>query len=694
MTGGVLSLAGGLTAQRSVLGWALSGPVPITPLNKSVQTSFQLFCLGVSETSLSNLWGLESVGIYDKELNGVNPVLEEFEQKVRYVDRRYTVSLPWKSETVRPTLRNNLNGAKKRLENLSRRLSRDPDLGTSYHGAIHEMWVDGVVEEVPVDQLSGAHLVYYMPHRPVLREASLTTKVRPVFDASAKGANGTSLNDCLNTGPSLISDLPGILLRFRRWKVALSADIRKAFLQIEVNREHQDVHWFLWDDGGVIRVMRFVWLPFGNKGSPFLLNATLKRHLAKFPESRVLQELWQNMYVDDWLSGCDDATEACSMLREAQNIMSQASMQLAKWGSNSLEVGELLLRELPDNCVGEDTLKVLGMKWIPQQDCFSFDGVTLPENLCLTKRMVLSVVARMFDPLGFITPVVMVMKCLFQRLWRLGLDWDELIPKDEHDLVTRWVEGLRQLHTWNIQRSYTGVPWRESVLFQLHGFGDASPQGYGACVCISVKLGSGVWKSSLVMSRAKVAPLKRLSLPRLELMGALLCARLLVYVQQALCLPENVRYHCWTDSRITLAWIQSDPHRWKPFVGNRVAEIQQITSPAQWRHCVSENNPADLVTRGISAKELMQSNQWLHGPDFLCSEFQSATLRGEADKRQKAVCGLSEEGPNLPVDICFQELEKPGTSVLMSSSVENCFDVGRWSTLKKALRLVAWVLGS
>ena len=139
-------------------------------------------------------------------------------------------------------------------------------------------------------------------------------------------------------------------------EIALTADICKAFLQIQVKREDQDVHRFLWDDQDIIRKMRFVRVPFGNKCSPFLLNATsIRCHLSQFSPSCVIEQLFENMYVDDWLSGCDDDVEACSMLREAEAIMSRAGMSLAKWGSNSTQVADLLQREFSDKSIMDES---------------------------------------------------------------------------------------------------------------------------------------------------------------------------------------------------------------------------------------------------------------------------------------------------------------------------------------------------
>ena len=210
MTGEMIKLPGDMVASRSVFGWVVSGRLQgIDPPSSQVNVSFQLFCVGVSEARLQNFWDLESVGIYEGSPREVSPLLAEFERSVRFCNDRYEVKLPWKPEGMRPKLLNNERLARIRLDSLSRRLRREPELGDRYHEALEEMVVEGVVEEVPACELAGPPLVYYMPHRLVVKESSLSTKVRPVFDASAKGYNGVSLNDCLETGPSLLPDLLG-----------------------------------------------------------------------------------------------------------------------------------------------------------------------------------------------------------------------------------------------------------------------------------------------------------------------------------------------------------------------------------------------------------------------------------------------------------------------------------------------------
>ena len=273
-------------------------------------------------------------------------------------------------------------------------------------------------------------------------------------------------------------------------------------------------------------------------------------------------------------------------------------------------------------------------------------------------------------------------KILFQDLWRIGHGWDEVVPVDFQGRFRKWLQGLECIRQCSIPRSYAGYPWREVVLLELHGFGAASERAYGACVYVRVLGQDGSWSASLVFSRARVAPLKRVSLPRLELLGAPLCSRLVVLVREALKLPEDTVCHCWTDSTVALAWIKSDPHWWKPFVANRVTKIQSLTAPSQWHHVAGKDNPADLLTR---ACELVQSDQWFHGPLFLSGD----DLWDESE-----VCLY--EGSSESEEIVVEEKQKKviiGPALLVVSSVrESVFDIERWSSVTKAMWVIGWVL--
>ena len=445
----------------------------------------------------------------------------------------------------------------------------------------------------------------------------------------------------------------------------------------------------------VVCSLKFTRVPFGNRASPFLLNATVKHHLESYPESKVISELGENLYVDNLLTGCDTAPEGCAMIAKANEVMDAAGMVLSQWASNDPEVADVLSHEFHDRSISDESLKVLGMQWSAVNDCFLFDGVVLP-SLCVTKQFVLSCIARQFDPLGLLTPFTIGAKCMLQELWRLGIPWNEVVTDDFGERFMQWLHGLHLLKTWRVPRSYLGSPWSAAVDLQLHAFGDASESAYGACVYLTAVLSDGSRVSSLVMARARVAPLKSVTLPRLELLASLMCARLLCHVKLELRLSD-VPCHCWTDSMVTLAWIKGAPHLWKPFVGNRVAEIQSLTETSCWNHCPGEVNPADLVTRGITAEELMSSDVWLHGPSFLLdpNALQSMLQRGILSEPLEG-CIPEARHPKPPdiVLITTVTAELKQKDVVEETSGEStplASYFHRWSSFTKVIRVVGWI---
>lgn len=667
----------GLVALKSVFGYVLSG----TTSSTSMLTYTQFLCISrVSDFDVERFWDLESIGINVKETDSSSSTsLQDFKEKVDYVHGRYEVALPWKGEAYKKELVNNVDIALKRLHKLHNKLDLDVELRHEYYEVFEEYEKNKIIEEVPSQELLVDHTTFYMPHRPVIKESSTSTKIRPVFDASAKSTNGISLNDCLHTGPSLNPDLVEVLIRFRRWPIAISGDISKAFLQIGVKREDRDVHRFLLKaekgKGTWTRHMRFLRVPFGNTSSPFLLNATIKHHLSKYPLTEVITDLNQDMYVDNWLSGADSADEACKKFCEARTVLSHAGMPLTKWISND----ETLVSKFSDSFdtpFGGGSSSILGLHWCNSTDTFFFQGLEISSQFgfSCTKRTVLSMIAKIFDPLGLISPYVVYGKILFQEVWRLGLAWDDALPSELQNRFRKWVESSVHFKGWSVNRCYfSNTPWNTLSKLELHAFGDASEKAYGACVFIRTFFDNGSYQTALVASKSRVAPIKTVTLPRLELLGALLCARLITFVKRALKLKDDIPLFCWTDSRIVLSWIQGDPHKWKMFVANRVTEIQNATPPSCWHHCPGQDNPADLISRGLLAEQLVNHAVWLNGPIWLSSPLVS--------NQEERIYGTEEEVCGSDTSVAY--VVNPSSPL---------FELKRWSHLQKAIHIVAWVL--
>lgn len=680
----------GLVAQRTALGWMISGSYPSLNVNQyRMQTS--LLCSNEpSEATIRKLWELSSIGILGEgqpEHDPQSRVFENFAKGVSFNDQRYCVGLPWKDDDIKENLMNNESSTHKRLVALDRKLSRDPDLKGKYQEVFTDLENKGIIEEVPnlnSDDTQTQNPIFYLPHRPVVKSESQTTKIRPVFDASAKGDNGVSLNDCVEVGPKMIPDLMQILLRFRRWTYGLSGDIQKAFLQIELNETDRDVHRFLlFDADNQVRHMRFKRVTFGVASSPFMLNATVKLHLSKFEKDNTVKELETNMYVDDWLTGSDSEEELSEMMMKSTEIMLLGGFPLTKWISNSPQVKECLQRSFDyqqDNAVGQSQ-KVLGLGWKPTEDVFHFDTCKPMKkhvDEVYTKRTLLALIAKQFDPLGLLSPYTISLKILFQEVWKLGLEWDEILPSEIQEEINTWVEGLTEIGNWQIPRRLTGLGWKKVSAKELVVYVDASEKAYGACIYLVSRADNDV-QQRLVTAKVRVAPLKRVTLPRLELLAALLGARLLKFVKVALELPEDTPYTCWTDSTITLAWIQGESSRWKQFIRNRVEEIQSLTNPSNWKHCPGKENPADLLTRGVKASVLTHSTLWLRGP-----EVETETLQTPEKQSSFSVVEMGElvvsEGTQ-PITICSAAPE--------SSSL---IEYKNFSSFGKLLRVIALVL--
>ncbi|KAL5012168.1 hypothetical protein ScPMuIL_010719 [Solemya velum] len=389
----------------------------------------------------------------------------------------------------------------------------------------------------------------------------------------------------------------------------------------------------------------------------------------QYKNGRAVEELDENLNVDDWLSGADTEVECCHLFRDANAIMLQASMSLAKGASNRHVVSHMFCKEFQMLFSCSDLVKILGLKWLPQMDCFSFGGFDIPVDLVTTKRVVLSFffLTRLFDPLGFLTPFVMVAKLLVQQIWQLGLEWDIEVPGDIHVQFVDWIKGLKVIREWNIPRCYFMSGWCNLDKLELHIFADVSMKGYGAVA--RSPFSDGSYEVSFVTAKARVAPLKKVILPRLELLGALLAARLFDFVSKALRLSDIV-YKCWTDSQIVLAWIRNDASRWKQFVCDRVVEIQQLTtfslvSLPRWR------NPADVLFRGAYAEKLCTSKLWLKRPRFLSQSVQECASFDNED---------------------WPERESHVTASVGTSIDSPVFYMTRWNTFTKVIRIVALVM--
>ncbi|XP_011698579.1 PREDICTED: uncharacterized protein LOC105456325 [Wasmannia auropunctata] len=464
----------------------------------------------------------------------------------------------------------------------------------------------------------------YIPHHPVIRESSLTTRLRVVFNASSLTINMTSLNNHLLTGPKLQTNLSAVILRWRQYRYVYSADIAKMYRQIRVDPRDIDYQRILWTENQNEKAQPYqlTTVTYGTACAPFLALCVIRQLVHdeghSFPmAASVLQE---NIYVDDVLFGADDIPFLRQLRTQVCALLNRGQFDLRKWSSNSAK----LLSDIDPEDHGlacsktlqtDDYLKILGLIWDPLVDAFKF-RVNLPKSSSKTKHSILADIAKFFDPLGWGTPATITAKIFLQQLWQLKIDWDDIIPDS---LLKQWETLQQSLADFNdLQMNRWIQKGSDTAHCELHGFADASTKAYAAAIYIRLVSLAGETTSMLLVGKSKVAPIKSLSVPRLELTAAVLLSRLLEFVRSSLNL-YMIPCYCWTDSTVVLAWLAQHPSKWKTFVSNRVSEIQSRVPFASWRHVATEENPADCASRGITGSQLASHQLWWHGPAWLRS---------------------------------------------------------------------------
>ncbi|GFT90436.1 integrase catalytic domain-containing protein [Nephila pilipes] len=490
MTGRIKRISRKLVAAESLYGWCLiriSGP-----RNKNSSDSFAMKVVVEEDISkqLEAFWQLENLGIepINENLNCKdNKILQEFEENIQFRDSRYVVKLPWK-DNLKESLDNNYEIAHERFSKLCHKFKNDQSLYTEYKNVIDSYVEQNIVERVPNSNVVGG-AEFYLPHRAVIRHDRVSSKLRIVFDASSHKRGKFSLNDSLHIGPNLYPDLYELLLSFRKHPIAFTVDIKQAFLNVELDDSDKNVTKFFCTDNPEsfsesIEVLRFNRVLFGINSSPFLLTATIKYHLKKysslFPQTHEL--LNKFVYVDDVLGGQSTVASAYTTSVECVQIFSEANMPLHKWATNSAELRELWEKngfsmETSSNSIGQNMInyKVLGISWDTDRDVFYFDIENLLSFISKgtdTKRFLLQVAGRIFDPLGLIAPNVIRLKVLIQNVWEMGLLWDQEMPQIVKKLFKEWCHELKHLHLVSIPRFYDFTD-SNVVDVQLHSFPDS-----------------------------------------------------------------------------------------------------------------------------------------------------------------------------------------------------------------------------
>ncbi|GFW72766.1 integrase catalytic domain-containing protein [Trichonephila clavipes] len=452
--------------QDSVFGYIVTGSIQNEPSNYY----FCNFIQDQVDRNLTKFWDLEAIGIKaESSCDPDDQAMQHFKSSVRFNSGRYEVGFPWKGHTQE--LNDNFSVAEKRVKSLTRRFIRDPTLYIQYSEILKEYESQGIIERVLETEKPTDRAVFYLPHQAVFRQESLTTKMRIVFDASSHEDGQPSLNDCIWSGENLNPNIFHLIISFRLNTIAITADIERAFLQISLRDEDRDaVRFFVSDirsnqtDPYKFQVYRFKRVMFGVNVSPFLLSATIKHHIENYREQypAATEMLDTCLYVDDVISGADDISQALKVSKDSETIMKNASMKLRKWNSNDQTLMRTWEREglethprHPDDSSKIPSSKVLGIPWDVVHDYFTIDVkglLQLDTSKPITKRIVLQSAGKIYDPVGFLSPYTIRLKCLLQELWLRKLSWDDELPPDIHAVWSQWWLELPFLSELKIPR--------------------------------------------------------------------------------------------------------------------------------------------------------------------------------------------------------------------------------------------------
>ncbi|KAK7898591.1 hypothetical protein WMY93_019444 [Mugilogobius chulae] len=701
-------------AQRLDLGWVIVGEVCLGSSHKPVVSNFKTTVLesgrpstfqpctsymqikdSLPKLNSSTKVTEETLGktVFDRTDKDNRPApsiddetfMEKMDNEMHQNNNNTWVApLPFKQP--RPSLPNNKEQAVKRFMSLEKTLKRNPKMQEQYFAFMDKLIQNGHAEIAPpLDNEECWFLPTFGVYHPRKPE-----QIRVVFDSSSQ-YEGICLNDVLLTGPDLNNTLIGVLLRFRKDKVAVLADIQQMFYCFEVTETHRNFLRFLWYEGNDINKQvidyRMKVHVFGNSPSPAVaiygLRRAIREGAPKYGEDTI-QFVERHFYVDDGLMSVPTDHHAVDILTRTQASLAESNIRLHKFISNSRDVLKALsqedcaapVKDLDLSGETESIQRSLGLLWETSTDTFTFSVSTEPKPF--TRRGVLSTVNSIFDPLGLLAPVTTSGRALLRELTADLPDWDTPLSEEKHDKWENWRKSLQDLKQLHVPRTYTNMSLSNVEHKELIVFSDASVKAIGAVAYLKTVQNNGNTEVGFVMAKGRLAPRSEPTIPRLELCGAVLAVELADLIQEELDVQfDEVKFY--SDSKVVLGYIHNTSKRFYVFVHNRIQRIRHSSRPEQWHYVPSEVNPADHVTRFLPASRLAQTT-WFSGPAFL-----QKTV--EKDKQTWERCELIQ--PERDTEI-RPEVKTYCTSVKENSLSPNRFE--RFSTLKSLVRAVACLI--
>lgn len=577
--------------------------------------------------AIQKFWAFEDISMCSKK-DAEHELVEQIFQRSHYRDEtgRFVVTIPLNPNVKE--LGSSREIAIRRFFMLEKRFERDNEFKQKYIEFMRECEQLGHMCEAK-NEPKPNEMVYYIPHHGVIT----SNKFKVVFDASCKTNANLSLNDIQLIGEKLQCDLHELIMRFRRHIIGISADVKKMFRQIKIPPEQYNLQRFFWREHprDKLREYCLTTIIFGLASSPHCAVRTMiegaKLMSNEYPEAAKIIE--SDFYVDDGLFGANSLEKAIQLAKEVKYIFSKFGFELCKWKSNNSAFVRELEEHNPSSVLLSDSTFILGLKWILQ----TYEIAHFEQLKKFTKRTILGQIAQLYDPNGFLAPLIAKAKIFMQKLWHARLDWDVQVPIE---LKKEWEEIWDEIKILEQIRIPRWIRIEHKAKIQVHGFADASKLAYGAAIYVRIVDSNNVIYTNLLISKSRVAPKKSVSIPRLELAAACLLSELFASVISAMEM-KNIEYYLWSDSTTVLQWINKGICELKLFVANRVKRIREITNVKNWYHVKTHENPADLVSRGLRASELVNNLLWWKGPLWLSDPQESWPKPFSIDSSQQSV---------------------------------------------------------
>ena len=605
-------------AVNTPLGWMLHGPVDSSWMTNRPAVGKMAYTESFPAITDEDLY--EEVSLAEDFTEGMSQadkkVIDYWDKTCVLKEGNYELPIPWKDDFKKPVFPDNRHVALKRLNGLKHKLTK---LGKfdEYAKGMQNFIDNDYVEEVPEGELDlNDGSVFFMPHHGVSTEAK--PKLRICFDALTE-YEGFSVNNQTLQGPDLINPLRGVLLRFMQYEHAFQGDIKQMYLQCRIPVNERNTLRFFWFKEGRIVQYRLCVHFFGGRWCSAASAYCLRKAADTYsPTPQVRELIYRSFYVDDCTSSHKKEREMEAALFGIKDTLMEAHMNLTKIVSTS----QSLMEKVPENdrapeakALGENVLsKALGVRWDVGRDILYYVNRLSCQDKPVTKREILKKVSKMYDPLGLLSPILHKGRLIFQESTREVLQWDDPVPEHLDQAWRKWVNTLASVSNLCFPRCIMPSEYLSSYV-ELHSFSDGGSYGYGAvCYLRMISYNTGDIRVILLSGKSRLCPLKEVSVPRVELCGAVESVKLGAMIKDELTIKVS-RSIYWTDSKILLAYIRNEHKRFKVYVANRVGTILRHTSASEWLYVPSNENPADVATKGCTVSELPES--WINGPDFL-----------------------------------------------------------------------------